>query len=451
MNRTNLIMMAVIIVLASVYLISGHLQDKKAREEADSKRLFLEAKGDELSRIKVERKSGQAYELLKKNGGWYYRDQLMVGGEMRSLADGLAELSSETTVEEKPNAERLAEFGLDQPGFKIEFEQGEKIFHLVIGKRTPPGDHFYVRTSDESPVVTVNAFLGGTLEKDLDELREKSPLAVEPGKVKRLKVVLSDGSEIELEGTRPEKDDKAEFEAPMEYRLVKPVEAPADPRAVTDYIWRWKNLKAARFLGEGEKEEWKSIILRLETEDEDGHTAVAEVAEAVPVKPNLFYARRLNPEEGLILDLEGEEELLEPTPLTFRERHLVVFDVDDVSRLKGKIGAQEVDFKKSSFGWKDGEKVGDLIWKIKDLQWAEPAPEGSKLGEVRADLELFKDKQSLGQFRLGQQVEGKTLVELAGKLYVTEGDPVVELEALVKSWSATASPTPDADNEKETQ
>lgn len=446
MNRQNLIMMVIIIILGAVYLISSQMQDKKAQQEADEKRLFLQAESEKLTRIKVTPGSeqGQPYELIKKNGGWYHQDQLMVRDEMRSLSDGLANLSLEETIEEKPAAEKLADFGLDKPSYVIEFEQEGKTFNLLIGDRTPTEDHFYVQTSKESPLVTVNAFISSTLEKELAELREKSPLPVEPGNVTHLKVTLADGTVLEVKGSRPKKDKDAEFDPPMEYQLVQPTEAPADPRAVTDFIWTWKNLKAARFLGPDEKKEWEHVLVRLELEDEEGNTAVAEVAEAVAVKPNLFYARRLNPEEGLVLDLEGQEELLEPNALTFRQRHLVVFEVDEVSALSGRIGAQEVNFKKGNFGWKDGEKVGDLVWKVKDLEWTEPAPEGTQLGDVRAELELFKGKESLGKFRLGQQVEGKTLVELAGKLYFTKGDPVVDLEALVESWNASPTPTPDA-------
>ncbi|MGE0493430.1 MAG: DUF4340 domain-containing protein [Vulcanimicrobiota bacterium] len=463
MNRSTVIMLVLVIGLAGFYVWSTKHKADEAEKEALAKRLFAKVEENQVDRLEVEAKEADKKLVFERHDGrWLFGQQLLSAAQLDQLANDLGQLSHEKVIIETPKPEDLAEFGLDQPSYrlKLHVEDGAE-YDLVLGSRTPDGQNFYAQVGGSGPIYMVAGAFGQTLEQDIEALREKSPMPVIPAQVRKLKLVTPTNTLV-IDGKKPEtKDEKKDEDEPeplVEFSLVEPIKAPADRQQVNDYIWALKSLSGGRFLGPDEKVKWDHPWLRVEATLEDNpRPFVMEIGPEVAVKPGMYYVRRLDPEEAMVVELgDKAAKLLHPEVHEFQERHLVDFEVENVEKVTGHLGDYKLEAKRTSGGWKvsepahsdNGAEVTDLLWKIKDLRWEESLPQTAELKEPVADLEFFdKSGKSLGHVRLGAFRDGSTQVDNGAKpVYNASGNPLEEWRGIVaplysKNETPAASPT----------
>lgn len=465
MNRSQIVMVVLIVVLALVYAGTSHYKQSQEEAEEQAKRLFAELEEDDVTALTISRPEGEPLEIVQEKGRWLAQGKLLSETDVGSLANQLATLSRERELVAQPSEEELKSYGLDTPAYTLELAAKAKGKHqLALGNRTPDDNAFYARVGNQGPVYTVPSSFAETLEKEPEELREKSPLPVAPTDVRTLKIVPAGGQPIELVGSvsEEEKEEEEGLPAEVSWEITQPEKLPSDRTQVNDLLWNWKSLTAGRFLGQDETVDWSKPLLRLEATAKDQETPyVVEVGPAVAVKPGMHYVRRLDPEEVMVVDFTGHESLLSPSLQSLRDRRLAPFEVSEAQRVEGRLGSTEIAAHRDGDDWEvekpeagvkgdaaRGGTITDLLWNLKDLRWEEPASEGTQLGEIRAQLKVLgENDENLLELKLGQPAQGGSLVEFQGTLYRLAEDPFDRWKELADRLTAApeASPTPSGE------
>ena len=165
------------------------------------------------------------------------RDLLASQDDLSSLTDQLANLRRVSLISEAPAEQDLAQYGLDKPRRRLELGTSKGTHTLLLGDRTPDDRSYYVRSSQTGPVLEVDSVFMTILEKPIQDLREKSPLPLEPSTVERLVIQPEQGPEIVLV-KEPSKETGGETSAlgtSERWRLEAPIQAQADPQ-VSEFL-----------------------------------------------------------------------------------------------------------------------------------------------------------------------------------------------------------------------
>lgn len=484
-TRGTLIMLLLVLGLGAFWYLHD-VRGGQQREEAKTteERLFPKLEEDQVASLRLEdlRTAGKPPLVLEKaEGRWILEGEqefLAAQAEVEGLASQVAALKRESVIAEAPAAAALGQYGLDKPHYRLEIgtSGAGKPHALLLGDKTPDESGYYARSGDQGPVVEVASSFMGTLEKPLDELREKSPLALEPSDVTRIVLKPARGAEIVL--VREEKSaDAASGSGPEtleRWRLEAPLQAPADPRKVSDFLWAWKGLQAGRFLKASEKVDFSRPVLRIELTGSGSTRPIAlEVGPPVAVKPGMVYLRRSSPAETMVVELgEKQAELVGRRAEDFEDRHLLSFTEDEVDRISLNLQGKLLEARRIRGGWdvtrparpvKDesarNTAISDLLYSMKDLEWtSRGGPEAPKAIQApRASLSLHdKEGKVLGTLHLGGEspaggfwvartdteqvyaVAQDPLPQLQDSLRRLEGDPAGAASPL----PAPASPSP---------
>lgn len=437
MNPRNTILMFLVVLGLGGFWYFHDVKGGQKREEAKEKeaRLFPGLEKDAISTIRlVDTKEGgkPPVVLQKVDGRWLVGEKgeyLAMQGEVNGLADQLATLRRESVIAETPAPASLKEYGLETPRYRLELGLNDRspARTLLLGDKTPDESGYYARSGDQGPVLEVASMFMGTLEKPAAELREKSPLPLDPVDVTRLAVKPASGPAVELV-KETKSEDAAETQGVEaltdRWQLEAPEKTAADASKVQDWLWAWKSLSAGRFLAEDEKADFGTTALRLELWSKDAKAPqVVEVGSPVAVKPGMYYVRRLDPPEMMVVELgPKEKDLLDATLATFEDRHLLAFAEDEADRLTLTVGDQELDANRIRDGWdvkkpadvvKDesarNSAVADLLYEAKDLQWEAKGGEGAptRVDAPRARLTVSrKGGEAVGTLLLGPTAPG---------------------------------------------
>jgi hypothetical protein len=476
MNPRGTLFMLVLLAGLGAFWYFHDVQGAKVREEAKEKeeRLFpgLEA-GDLQSLRLVDSKNSDGPALLIEKVGrrWVIRgerDLLASQDDLSSLTDQLASLRRVSVISETPAEQDLAQYALDKPRRRLELGTSKGAYTLLLGDRTPDDRSYYVRSSQTGPVLEVDSVFMTILEKPIQDLREKSPLPLEPSTVERLVIQPEQGPEIVLV-KEPSKETGGETSAlgiSERWRLESPIQAQADPRKVSEFLWSWKSLVAGRFLGPSEKTDFSKPVMTLTAWNPgDSAPLKLELGPRVQVKPGLAYVRRSDPQEVLVVDLvDREEQLLGHTAEDFVDRHLLDFAEDQVDRIEATLGQEKLLARRIRDGWEVREPadvvkdestrnsaVSNLLFDALDLQWASRAADGApdSLIAPRATLRfLDKTGEVLGTLLIGSPRDGGGVWaanQSSGPFFVLEKDPLEKMRvglARLKGSSPSASASP---------
>ncbi len=151
-------------------------------------------------------------------------DKLVVDG----ITSQLQTAKFKATLEEDPDAATLQKYGLDAPAFVVvataQVGAQDRTVKIIGGIENTFDGSVYVRRNDEKPVFTAEGGVRFMLAKQLFDLRDKNPFAVDEAKLQRL-AVKSGANEYEVVRL----NDK-------QWNLVRPAAEPADSAALSAII-----------------------------------------------------------------------------------------------------------------------------------------------------------------------------------------------------------------------
>jgi hypothetical protein len=231
---------AAVVVLAALGVATWLLEFRGAEERhnaeaAKDKPLQFERAG--LKAIVLGR-GATPIRLQRDGDAWTIREPMVtpvdkdaMEGLISALETGRIERRLGEVADRKP-------YGLDPPVATVTVETATGAPQvLALGETSPIGGSIFALLPGGKEVAVVSAALGDLEKKDLLGLRDKSLLSFDPWKVKSLTIERA-----------PE---TIALEKPADgWKVVRPVEAPADGPTVTDLLSAVDRMRALRFVSE---------------------------------------------------------------------------------------------------------------------------------------------------------------------------------------------------------
>jgi hypothetical protein len=210
--------------------LGGYLyfvESKRPVDDANAKKKVFTYDAAKINQLEVKSASGEVTGLKKgANNTWTIVKPVEAPADNNSLSDiatSLANLEEDREVD--PNASDLKTYGLAEPRIDVTFHvEGEKEpKRILIGDKTPGGTAMYAKLPANNRVFLVGTALDASLNKSTFDFRDKTAFAFDELKVDSIE--LASGTQnIRLQKSG---DD---------WKLVKPVEAPADFASVNGLL-----------------------------------------------------------------------------------------------------------------------------------------------------------------------------------------------------------------------
>jgi hypothetical protein len=158
---------------------------------ADTAPAILKLDQNSITKLELKKKDADPVVLSKSGSGdWqitapkpFRADQSAVTG----IVSTVSSLNSERVVEDK--ASNLQNFGLDQPAIEIDATAKDKTQKLLLGTDTPAGGAVYAMLAGDPRLFTVSSYTKTSLDKRVNDLRDKRLLPVDADKVSQIEVI----------------------------------------------------------------------------------------------------------------------------------------------------------------------------------------------------------------------------------------------------------------------
>lgn len=467
MNRTQVGLLIAVLGLATFYLWGKTHKMETEEREYQEKRFFSEKKQEDIGSIRVKSKDPVFEYLLTRRGDRWYLDSHLASQEKSpQLVNSLIELTTEREIHAAPTPGEEKEFGLDDPSYVITLTSngGDTLGTVLLGDRTPGGNHYYGRLESGGAISTVPAYTLSPLEEEPKDLREDSPFPAEVAAVDRLEFA----AEGQTQGTI-EREKSEDPEANTKYRIVSPEKKEADETKVSDHLFLLKDMKVARFLGDEERTKLGTPVATYRVHEFDsGFDLVTEFCQPVSINPKLRYGRRFltkvgskdivpGTEERFVIEMLGDSQALHPTLQQFEERRLLRVAVDELNSIQVVRKGSELKAERSSQGaWEItssspkldqasgySQKLDAVLWALRDLRFVKEADQesGPKESDWSIILETAEGKSL--EYRFGQDKTGNPFVGHQAKTYRLQEESLSAINEAAKAlWSKAATPTP---------
>jgi uncharacterized ParB-like nuclease family protein len=229
MNLRGLIVAVVILAgLGGVLYWSQHRKppEDNAAASASAAPVILKVNTADVNQLTIKQKQSDPVTLQKADAGkWqitqpkpYRADQETVAGMLSTLSG----LNADRVVEDK--ASNLKQYGLDPAVAELDITgKGQGTRQLLLGDDTPTGGDVYASLAGDPRVFTVSSFNKTSLDKSLNDLRDKRLLTVDADQVSQVEL-LRKGQDVEFDRTKDG------------WQILKPMSSPADSSAVNGLV-----------------------------------------------------------------------------------------------------------------------------------------------------------------------------------------------------------------------
>src|SRR5258707_713032 len=192
MKNSGLLIAAVVLAVLSgvLYWSNRHpASQNTAKASIDTPPKILALKQEDISKIEIKKKGGEAVDLAKTSAGkWEITVPKPLGADQESvssLLSSVSTLNSERLVDDKPTD--LTQYGLAQPALEIGLTTKDaKPQKLLVGDDTPVGNAVFAKLDGDPRVFTIASYNKSSLDKSANDFRNKKLFDFgfdEPGKV----------------------------------------------------------------------------------------------------------------------------------------------------------------------------------------------------------------------------------------------------------------------------
>jgi hypothetical protein len=473
-NLSLLAGLAVVALGLSLYAYFGVMKAEESKEQAQAAadRLFeAAATGEKLpdggegplpyfTTLTVKAKGDTTTLERQADGGWKLTSPVVAPADRAAVEQIVQELGRgkvKSTVEERPTEADLDKYGLAEPHFTLTAqarvprpgqapEQGEpKELKLQGGLENPFDGSSYIRKNDDPRVYQVPGATRLALNKSTYELRFKEVLALEQAKVRQL-AFRSAKNRYRLAR-----------DAAGTWKLLEPVEQPADSAAVTSAVASFTSAQASAFLVDTPEERkakgFDAPVAEVTFTLEGGETVQMRLARPHGVDAgSKLFALREGPNAPPLLAEVPEAALpyLDKAPSELRDKSVLEVKKEDVAKLSFEAPKQPaLVVEKEAVASDAGQEERWMVvapqkgpakkFKVSAWLWALSGLKASQLGEDKpkswAKYGLDKPARTVtladkdGKI-LARLLVGKDVPDKAGFVYARGSrDQVVELEA----------------------
>lgn len=366
--RGLLVAALVFFILAGILYWSGHHKpgEDAAQASSNTPPAILKLDASAITGLDLEKKDAKPIMLTKAaSGKWeitgpqtFAADQSAVSGIISTLAS----LNSERVVEEK--AADVKQYGLDPPAFQIDIgEKNKQTQKVLIGDDTPTGGAVYAMRAGDPRVFTMATYAKTSVDKNLNDLRDKRLLTVTAGKISRIELVRNNQ---DIEFSRNEKD---------EWQILKPKPLRADSFEVSDLARKLTDTRMD--LSDSDTKDAASAFahatpLATAKVTDDSGTQELQVRKGAAGGSNTYYAKS-SAVEGIFKIDSGLGDALGKSLDDFRNKKLFDFGFAEPNKIELHAGSKAYFLTRSGEEWwQNGKKMDagsaqSLISKLRDL------------------------------------------------------------------------------------
>ena len=411
--RGLLVATVVCAALAGVLYWSDHRKPsaEAAKPDAEASPTILKLDENSITKLELKKKDTPPILLTKSGSDWkitepkpFPADQTTVS----SMLSTISTLNSDRLVED--NSSHLQRYGLAFPALELDVtEKDNKTQRLLLGDDTPAGGGIYAALAGDPRVFTIAEYHKTSLDKSLNDLRDKRLLAVSPDKVSRLEIA---GKNEAIEFGRNKE----------EWQILKPKPMRADTFAVSELL---SKLTGARMdLSSSDKATTESDaafaqdvpIATVKLTDESS-TQQLQIRKAKDV----YYAKSSMADGAYKVDsslADAVNKKLED----FRNKKLFDFAYSEPNKLEIHSGSKTYSLMRGGEDWwnngkkMDGDSVRALISDLRDLSADKFVDSGFTTPEIEATVTSDN----------GRRVE-RVQISKSGSNYIAkrEQDPAV--------------------------
>lgn len=340
--RKTFIFGLVLLGLAAFYYLYENKFFGEREETQRRARKVFALKKDEVQGILL-RKKGEEFEIWREEEGWVIRYPLKARGDKGAIEKLLKALlqAEEERVLGEGGEEELKTFGLSPPRVEAVLKGEKREWAVLIGDENPAQTAVYAMRRGEKKIFLLSLYYWFQIDKELYDLRDKTVLSFDPQKVKGLKVSYR-GNKLCLK------------KEGQEWRMTFPVVAKADKGAVEDFLERFKDGRAKKFVDEspGDLRHYGLLSPRAEVWiEEEGREGIR--FGRTDRRQEGVYAQVAGTKNVFLVDISVAS-LVPKEAHEWRDKEIFVFDNSQVTKLALHYKGQEVVC----------ERVGPEQWEI---------------------------------------------------------------------------------------
>ena len=409
-----LIAVALLAVLGGLIWWSNKKQLAASKAPSTTETKILTIPEDQIQEIKIQHANGDIVDLRRDSGKWrvVLPKQLPADPDTSSsLVSALTSVTADKTIEDK--ATDISPYGLNHPTLDVTVTKKDGTSsELLIGDDTPNASGSYAKLPGDPRVFTVFSFVKTSLDKNLNDLRDKRLLAFDSDKLTRVELAAK-GQPVEFS-----KNGQNEWE------ILKPRPLRADSAQVDTLIGKLKDAKMDATVSADDAKKAAAAFasgtrVATATVTDSSGTQTLEVRKD---KDKNYYAKS-SAVEGIFKITSDVGDALDKGADDFRNKKLFDFGFSDPSKIDIKNGAGALlTYTKTGDKWMSGSKtldnstVQNLIDKLRDLSATKFPAEGA--GAPVLDATVTSNS--------GKRVEKVTIAKQGSQYFAKrEGEPSI--------------------------
>ena len=392
MKNSGLLIAAVVLAaLAGVLYWSNHHppSDSTANASVDTPPKILSLKQEDISKLEIKKKGGEALDLAKGDSGkWQITAPKPLGADqdaVSSLLSSVSSLNADRLIDDK--ATDLNQYGLAQPSLEIDITAKDKPQKLLLGDDAPTGSAVFARLDGDPRVFTIASYNKNSLDKSANDLRDKRLLTVDFDKLSQIDLV---SKKQDLEFGRNK----------QEWQIVKPRPLRADNFQVEEIVRKLREAKMDTSVSDADAKKAATAFASGTPVATAKITDTASTQELQIRKSKTDYYAKSTSVPGIYKVSNDLGTAFDKGVDDFRNKKLFDFGYDDPTKLEIHDGGKAYNLTKGGQDWwSDGKKmeatgVQSLIDKIRDLSASKFVDSGFTSTAIEVDVTSSDGKRT---------------------------------------------------------
>jgi len=427
--RGLLVATAILAVLGGVLYWSDHHKPsaEAAKPDDEASPSILKLDENSITKLELKRKDEPSIVLTKAGSDWKITEPNSFGADkatVSTLLSTISSLNSDRLVEDK--GLDLQRYGLTSPPFELDVtEKNDKQQRLLLGDNTPAGGGVYAVLAGDPRVFTLAEYHKTSLDKSLNDLRDKRLLTVSPDKLSRLEISGKNG-DIEFGRNKDE------------WQILNPKPMRADTLAVSALVTKLTDARmdltaSDKAATESDPAFAKDTPVATVKLTDESSTQQLQIRKS----KDLYYARSSQVDGAYKVDSSLVDSLNKKVD-DFRNRKLFDFGYADPDKLEIHSAKTYSLMRGGEDWWNNGKKmdadsIRSLISALRDLSAEKFVDSGFANPEI--DTTVISDG--------GKRIE-RVLISKSGSTYIAKRDGDSTLYQLASQTGDQLQKTLDA-------